>query len=130
MQVPAGWHLQRECQVYCYGKPVYKQKQFEVDFVATKGIERYYIQSAYAIPDEAKEKQEKHSLLKIDDSFRKLIIVHDDIKLRRDEYDSSLLLRDYSADGLGISHQVFHRSSDALQLGIVHQYLFPASLRV
>ncbi len=67
------------------GKPVYKQKQFEVDFVATKGIERYYIQSAYAIPDEAKEKQEKLSLLKIDDSFRKLIIVHDDIKLRRDD---------------------------------------------
>lgn len=67
------------------GKLIYKQKQFEVDFVATKGIERYYIQSAYAIPDEAKEKQEKHSLLKIDDSFRKLIIVHDDIKLRRDD---------------------------------------------
>ncbi|MBQ7644086.1 MAG: ATP-binding protein, partial [Spirochaetales bacterium] len=67
------------------GKPIYVEKTYEVDFVATKGSEKYYIQSAYSIPDEAKEAQEKNSLLKIDDSFRKLIIVHDDIKLRRDD---------------------------------------------
>ena len=67
------------------GKPVYAEKTYEVDFVATKGSEKYYIQSAYSIPDERKEAQEKNSLLMIDDSFRKIIIVHDDIKLRRDE---------------------------------------------
>lgn len=67
------------------GKPIYTEIQYEVDFVATKGSEKYYIQSAYSIPDEKKEAQEKRSLYKIDDSFRKLIIVHDDIKLRRDD---------------------------------------------
>lgn len=67
------------------GKPIYTEIQYKVDFVATKGSEKYYIQSAYSIPDEKKEAQEKRSLYKIDDSFRKLIIVHDDIKLRRDD---------------------------------------------
>ena len=57
------------------GKTV--RKQLEVDFVCNKGSKRYYVQSAFAIPDEAKMQQESHSLLRIDDSFKKIIVVKD-----------------------------------------------------
>ncbi len=53
---------------------LYSRKQLEVDFVANKGSKRYYIQSAYMIPDEAKRKQELRPLREIDDSFKKIII--------------------------------------------------------
>ena len=52
----------------------YSRKHLEVDFVANKGSKRYYIQSAYMIPDEEKREQEIRSLLKIDDSFKKIVI--------------------------------------------------------
>lgn len=52
----------------------YSRKQLEVDFVANKGSKRYYIQSAYLIPDEEKREQEIRSLLKIGDSFKKIVI--------------------------------------------------------
>ena len=60
-------------------------KQYEVDFIATNGIEKYYIQSAYALPDEEKKEQETASLKRIDDSFKKIIIVGDDIATYTDE---------------------------------------------
>lgn len=50
-------------------------KQLEVDFVANLGSKRYYIQSAYDLPDEEKRQQEKASLLALDDSFKKIIVV-------------------------------------------------------
>ena len=53
------------------------RKQREVDFVCNKGTKRYYVQSAFAIPDEAKMRQETGSLLNIDDSFKKIIVVKD-----------------------------------------------------
>ena len=53
------------------------RKQLEVDFVCNKGSKRYYIQSAFAIPDEAKLQQESNSLRRIDDSFKKIIVVKD-----------------------------------------------------
>ncbi len=53
--------------------------QYEVDFIANNGNEKYYIQSAFSITDEAKRQQELASLKRIDDSFRKIIIVGDDI---------------------------------------------------
>lgn len=53
------------------------RKQLEVDFVCNKGSKRYYIQSAFAIPDPNKMKQESNSLLRINDSFKKIIIVKD-----------------------------------------------------
>lgn len=59
--------------------------QYEVDFVANKGSERFYIQSAFAMPTEAKERQESASLRNIDDSFKKIIIVQDYIKPKRNE---------------------------------------------
>lgn len=61
------------------------RKQYEVDFVANQGSKRYYIQSAFALPDEAKVKQETASLTRIDDSFKKIIVVKDDIMPKRDE---------------------------------------------
>lgn len=54
-----------------------KQKQLEVDFVCNQGSKRIYIQSALALPTEEKEEQEQQSLSKINDSFKKIIIVKD-----------------------------------------------------
>lgn len=62
-----------------------KKSQLEVDFVATRGSEKYYIQSAFALSSEEKIEQEQRSLLYIPDSFRKIIVVGDNIKVRRDE---------------------------------------------
>lgn len=63
----------------------WKRKQLEVDFVVNQGNQRYYIQSALALSNEDKRKQEMGSLLRINDSFKKMIIVKDDIKPWRDE---------------------------------------------
>ena len=63
----------------------WQRKQLEVDFVVNEGSLRYYIQSALALPDEEKRKQETASLLKINDTFKKVIVVKDDIKPWRDE---------------------------------------------
>lgn len=63
----------------------WQRKQLEVDFVVNEGNQRYYIQSALALPDEEKRKQEMGSLLRINDSFKKIMIVKDDIKPWRDE---------------------------------------------
>ena len=57
----------------------------EVDFVCNMGSQRYYIQSAFSIPDEEKMKQEQASLDHIGDSFKKIIIVQDHIKAWRNE---------------------------------------------
>lgn len=56
-----------------------ERKQLEVDFVANKGDKRYYIQSAFALPDEEKRQQELASLKRINDSFKKVIIMREDI---------------------------------------------------
>lgn len=63
----------------------YRRSQLEVDFVCNLGSERVYVQSAYRLPTEEKRKQEMASLLKIDDSFRKIIITEDLIKRHMDE---------------------------------------------
>ena len=67
------------------GKPVYAQKMLEVDFVASKGSSKYYIQSALSLPDEEKEAQEKRPLYRIDDSFTKLIVTKNGLHTRQDE---------------------------------------------
>ena len=61
------------------------RKKFEVDFIATAGDNKYYIQSALDISSKEKELQEKKSLININDSFKKIIIVKDDIKPRKDD---------------------------------------------
>ncbi|WP_336616399.1 ATP-binding protein [Bacteroides acidifaciens] len=63
----------------------YRRSQLEVDFVCNRGSERVYVQSAYRLLTEEKRKQEMASLLKIDDSFRKIIITEDLIKRHMDE---------------------------------------------
>lgn len=61
------------------------QSQYEVDFIATNGIDKYYIQSAYRLDTKEKKDQELKSLRKIDDSFQKIVIVGDDIAPYIDE---------------------------------------------
>ena len=79
-----------------------QRKQLEVDFVANKGDKRYYIQSAFALPDEQKLEQELASLKKINDSFKKIIITRDDIAPYHDDNGvliiglMDFLLRDYN----------------------------------
>ena len=57
------------------GKKDYKQ--LEIDFVANKGSDKYYIQSAYSIEDNTKREQELQSLLNVGDNFKKMVIVYD-----------------------------------------------------
>ena len=56
------------------------RKQLEIDFVCNQGSKRYYIQSAYNIDTKEKEKQEMHSLINVNDFFKKVIVVKDDIE--------------------------------------------------
>ena len=60
-------------------------KQLEIDFVANKGSKKYYIQSAYEMPTEEKLRQEKRSLIKVGDSFKKIVVVKDNISPQTDE---------------------------------------------
>jgi predicted AAA+ superfamily ATPase len=59
--------------------------RLEIDFVCNKGSQKYYIQSAYQMLDEQKIKQEEASLRNVDDSFKKIIVVADNIIIRRNE---------------------------------------------
>ena len=61
------------------------QKKYEVDFIASKGNNKYYIQSAFSIENIDKLRQETNSLVNINDSFKKIIVVKNNIKPRRDE---------------------------------------------
>ena len=82
----------------------WSRQQLEVDFIAGMGSKKYYIQSALSIPNREKEIQESRSLTNINDSFKKIIIVKDDIMPRRNEEGIltiglfDFLLRDDSLD--------------------------------
>ncbi len=84
---------------------MWQRKQLEVDFVVNRGSQRYYIQSALAMPTEEKRIQERASLLRVTDSFKKLIIVRDDIRMSCDENGIAtislfdFLLHDNSLEG-------------------------------
>lgn len=62
------------------------RKQLEVDFVCNLGSARYYIQSAYSIPDKEKLLQETKPFRKIDDSFKKIIVTKDIVPKHYDEH--------------------------------------------
>lgn len=62
-----------------------RRKRLEVDFICNRGNQRYYIQSAFAIPDRDKMQQEQKSLVNIGDSFKKIIVVKDRVKPWRNE---------------------------------------------
>ena len=53
--------------------------QYEIDFIAQNGMDKYYIQSAFKMDDDEKREKELRSLMKVDDSFKKIVIVGDDI---------------------------------------------------
>ena len=65
------------------------RSQLEIDFVANLGSKRYYIQSAFSMPTEEKRIQEKASLVNINDSFKKIIVVKDIVNVTRDENRTS-----------------------------------------
>ncbi len=73
-------------QRYVDSSGKWQRKQLEVDFVVNEGNQRYYIQSALAMPDKEKRAQEMGSLLRIDDSFKKMIVVNSNIKPWRDDH--------------------------------------------
>ncbi len=62
------------------------RKQLEVDFVVNRGSDRYYIQSALTIADPEKKEQEIASLLRIPDSFKKIVVVRDYLKPWKDDH--------------------------------------------
>jgi predicted AAA+ superfamily ATPase len=61
------------------------KKQLEIDFVASVGSRKYYIQSAFSMSDSTKSDSEQRPLTSVRDSFKKIIVVRDDIKPRRNE---------------------------------------------
>jgi len=61
------------------------KRQLEVDFIATKGSQKYYVQSAFSMTDPEKAMREERPLNSIGDSFKKIIIVRENIKARRNE---------------------------------------------
>lgn len=74
------------------GKPV--KKQLEVDFICNKGSKKYYIQSAYMLGTAEKMEQEIRSFLKINDSFKKIVITSDTPKSFYNE-DGILMMNVY-----------------------------------
>jgi len=67
------------------------RKQLEIDFVANLGNRRYYIQSAYAVPDAEKMNHEQASLINVPDSFKKIIIVSTNSPLWRNEQGVTIM---------------------------------------
>lgn len=63
---------------------IYAQKSLEIDFIATLGSEKYYIQSAPAMPTEEKSLREKRSLYYIDNSFKKIVVTKNGLHATRD----------------------------------------------
>ena len=61
------------------------RRNLEIDFVANKGNQRYYIQSAFSIPDEEKKAQEEASLKAIKDAFKRIVVLRDDIMPYHDD---------------------------------------------
>jgi len=64
----------------------YVRKSLEIDFVANITNDKIYIQSAYHLPNDEKVKQEIRPFLNVEDSFRKFIIVRDNIDVRKDDF--------------------------------------------
>lgn len=81
------------------------RKQLEIDFVCNLGSSRYYIQSAYSLPNEAKRTQEIRPFRKIDDSFKKIIITKDIVQPHYDEYGIlTVNIYDFLLDKIGRAH--------------------------
>ena len=76
------------------------KNQLEIDFVANLGSKRYYIQSAFSMPTEEKCIQEKTSLVNVNDSFKKIVVVKDVVNVTRDEDGiKNISLREFLCKG-------------------------------
>lgn len=76
-----------------------KRKHVEIDFVANQGSMRYYIQSAFALPNDEKRTREERPLLATGDSFKKIIVVGGNAKLSRDEAGATTMgIREFLLD--------------------------------
>ena len=76
------------------------RKQVEIDFVANQGSKRYYIQSAYEIPNNEKLQQEIRPFDKTNDSFKKIVIVEKSMKPRRDDKGYLMMgVKEFLLDG-------------------------------
>ena len=76
------------------------KKQLEVDFVVTRGSEKYYIQSAFVMNSQDKQEQEERPLNAIGDSFKKIIVVRDNIRVRRNDMGIVTVgIRNFLLDG-------------------------------
>lgn len=87
-----GYHVDVgvvESRIEQNGKKI--RKQLEVDFIVNQGSKRYYIQSAFALPDREKMDQEQASLIRIQDSFKKIIIVGGNTKIWRNEQGITIM---------------------------------------
>lgn len=62
-----------------------KRKKVEIDFIANEGSRRYYVQSAYALPDAFKRNQEERPLIAVRDSFKKIVVVGGSMRPSRDD---------------------------------------------
>ena len=71
------------------GKKVYKQ--LEIDYVVNSGSKRYYIQSAYALPNKEKVDQEQAPLIKVNDSFKKIIVMSGNTPIWRNEQGITIM---------------------------------------
>ena len=81
------------------------RKQLEVDFVCNAGSNRFYIQSAYSIPDAGKQEQEIRPFRKIDDSFRKIIVTKDIVPFHYDEHGILIMnIYDFLLDPSKLEH--------------------------
>ena len=81
------------------------RKQLEVDFVCNAGSKRYYIQSAYSMPDEKKQEQEIRPFRKIDDSFKKIVVTKDIVPLHYDENGILIMnIYDFLLDQTKLEH--------------------------
>ncbi len=70
--------------------------QLEIDFVCNLGSKRYYIQSAYKMDTDEKRRQECLSLSKVDDSFKKIVIVAEDQLVHHDDHGiTTICLKDF-----------------------------------
>ena len=72
-------HIQDYIMLYKDENKKSKRSQLEIDFVANKGSKKYYIQSALTVSEEEKRKQEVRSLNRVGDSFKKIVVVKDNI---------------------------------------------------
>lgn len=85
------------------GKSV--RKQLEVDFVCNAGSNRYYIQSAYSMPNAQKHEQETRPFRKIGDSFKKIVVTKDIIPPHYDEHGIFIInIYDFLLDPSKLEH--------------------------